>query len=67
MRSGLPERSDIEALEPPGIWPTFGLTVHQTIAIWMRRISRQCDSQEEQVSAPDSTVARLRGDPLDVR
>jgi hypothetical protein len=44
-----------------------GLTVHQTIAIWMRRISRQCDSQQEQVSAPESTVARLRGDPQDIR
>ena len=44
-----------------------GLTVHQTIAIWLRRISRQCDSQLEQVSAPESAVARLPGDAQNVR
>ena len=40
-----------------------GLTVHQTIAIWMRRISRQCDDQQARVSAPEAVVMRLHGAP----
>jgi hypothetical protein len=43
-----------------------GLTVHQTIAIWMRRISRQCDSPQ-QVSAPESALARLHDESKDGR
>ena len=34
------------------------LTKHQTIAIWLRRIARQCASRLEAASAQDSTVAR---------
>jgi len=44
-----------------------GLTVHQTIAIWMRRINRQCDSQQEQASAPEAAVARLPGGAQNIR
>jgi hypothetical protein len=40
-----------------------GLTIHQKIAIWMRRISRQCDDQQARVSAPEAVVMRRHGDP----
>jgi len=32
------------------------LTTHETIAIWMRRIARQCDRQLEEASIQDSTA-----------
>jgi hypothetical protein len=35
------------------------LTVHQTIAIWMRRISRQCDGPRAQAGARRAVVATV--------
>jgi hypothetical protein len=34
------------------------LTKHETIAIWLRRIARQCDSRLREASAQDSAVVR---------
>jgi hypothetical protein len=38
------------------------LTKHETIAIWMRRLARHCDSRQAQASAPEPEVARLAPD-----
>jgi hypothetical protein len=38
------------------------LTKHETIAIWMRRLARHCDSRQVQASAPEPEVARFAPD-----
>ena len=38
------------------------LTTHETIAIWMRRLARHCDSRQAQLRAQDPAVAHLHSD-----
>ena len=38
------------------------LNKHETIAIWLRRIARDCDTQQAQAAASEPAIARLNPD-----